>query len=120
MKKLDRVTETVTENDKNYKGFNFFDKVDEKILLTVADGKFTLKGITNKALRSSLPDKKPWQISKILKRLRLHGLIKKVGKTYKYYLTGLGKQAIVAGLSFRNMSLVPALCVPLTSSQMPS
>ena len=111
LKKLDRVTETVTDNDKNYRGFNFFDKDDERILLTVADGKFTLKGITNKALRSSWPDKKPWQISRILKRLRLHGLIKRVGNTYKYYLTSLGKQVIVAGLCFRNMSLVPALCV---------
>jgi hypothetical protein len=110
LKKLDRVTETVTENDKSYKGFNFFSKDDEKILLAVADGKFTLKGITNKALRELLPQKKPWQISSILKRLRLHGLIKKVGNTYKYYLTRLGKQVIVAGLSFKNMSLVPALC----------
>jgi hypothetical protein len=109
LKKLDRVTETVTENDKNYKGFNFFDKADERILLAVADGKFNLKGITNKALRSLLPEKKPWQISAILKRLRLHGLIKKVGNSYKYYLTRLGKQAIVAGLSFKNMSLIPEL-----------
>jgi DNA-binding HxlR family transcriptional regulator len=60
-------------------------------------------------LRSSLPGKKSWQISRILKRLRLHGLIKKVGNTYKYYLTSLGKQVIVAGLSFKNMSLIPAL-----------
>jgi hypothetical protein len=111
LKKLDRVTETVTDNDKNYKGFNFFSKGDEKILLAVADGKFTLKGITNKSLRWMLPDKKPWQISSILKRLRVHGLIKKVGKTYKYYLTSLGKQVIVAGMSFKNMSLVPSLCV---------
>jgi hypothetical protein len=111
LKKLDRVTETVTENDKNYKGFNFFCKDDEKILLAVADGKFTLKGITNKALRKSLPTKTSWQISRILKRLRLHGLIKKVGNTYKYYLTRLGKQVIVSGLSFKNMSLIPALSV---------
>jgi hypothetical protein len=109
LKKLERVTETVTEKDQNYKGFNFFSKEDEKILLAVADGKFTLKGITNKALRGMLPDKKSWQISRILKRLRLHGLIKKVGNTYKYYLTRLGKQAIVAGLSFKNMSLIPEL-----------
>ena len=111
LKKLDRVTETVTENDKKYKGFNFFSKDDETILLAVADGKFTLKGITNKELRRFLPEKQPWQITRILKRLRLHGLIKKVGNSYKYYLTRLGKQAIVAGLSFKNMSLVPALCV---------
>lgn len=109
LKKLDRVTATVTENDKNYKGFNFFSKEDERILLAVADGKFTLKGITNKVLRRMLPDKKPWQISGILKRLRLHGLIKKVGSTYKYYLTNLGKQVIAAGLCFKNMSLIPAL-----------
>jgi hypothetical protein len=110
LKKLDRITETVTENDKNYKGFNFFCKDDEKILLAIADGKFTLKGITNKELRSFLPGKKSWQISRILKRLRLHGLIKKVGKSYRYYLTRLGKQVIVAGLNFKNMSLIPALC----------
>jgi hypothetical protein len=109
LKKLGRVTETVVENDKNYKGFNFFSKDDEKILLAVADGKFTLKGITNKALRGLLPGKKAWQASCILKRLRLHGLIKKVGNTYKYYLTSLGKQVIVAGLSFKNISLIPSL-----------
>jgi hypothetical protein len=111
LKKLDRVTETVKENDKNYKGFNFFSRDDEKILLAVADGKFTLKGITNKALRGLLPEKKAWQISSILKRLRLHGLIKKVGNAYRYYLTRLGKQVIVAGLSFKNISLIPALSV---------
>jgi len=84
-------------------------KEDERILLAVADGKFILKGITNRTLRGLLPEYKPWQISRVLKRLHLHGLIKKVGNTYKYYLTRLGKQVIVAGLSFKNMSLVPAL-----------
>jgi hypothetical protein len=32
------------------------------------------------------------QLSRILKSLRIHGLIKKVNKTYKYYLIALGKQ----------------------------
>ena len=110
LKKLGRVTETVRENKQNYKGFNFFSTDDQKILIAVADGKFTLKGITNKTLRSMLPEKKPWQLSRILKRLRLHGLIKKIGHAYKYYLTRLGKQVIVAGLSFKNIALIPALC----------
>jgi hypothetical protein len=109
LKKLDKVTEPVKENNRNYKGFNFFNKDDERILLAVADGKFTLKGLTNKELRILLPDKSPGQLSRILKRLRLHGLIKKVGKTYKYYTTSLGKIVIAAGLSFKNMVLVPAL-----------
>jgi hypothetical protein len=109
LKKLDKVVEPVICNNRNYKGFNFFSKDDEKILVAVADGDFTLKGITNKGLRSILVDKTPGQLSRILKRLRLHGLIKKVGKTYKYYMTALGRQIIVAGLQHKNMSLIPCL-----------
>jgi hypothetical protein len=109
LKKLDKVTQPVKENNRNYRGFNFFSKEDERILLAIADGKFTLKGLTNKELRKLLPDKSPEQLSRILKRLLLHGLIKKIGKTYKYYTTAFGKLVISAGLSFKNMSLVHAL-----------
>jgi len=109
LKKLDKVVEPVKVNNRNYKGFNFFSKEDEKILIAISDGKFTLKGITNKELRTMIPEKKPGQLSRILKRLRLHGLIKKVGKTYKYYLSALGRQVILAGLIFKNMSLISAL-----------
>jgi hypothetical protein len=28
----------------------------------------------------------------------LRGLVKKVGRTYKYYLTDMGKQVVAAGL----------------------
>jgi hypothetical protein len=44
-----------------------------------------------------------------LKRLRLHGLIKKVGKTYKYYLTALGKQVISLGLKLKQLHIIPQL-----------
>jgi hypothetical protein len=44
-----------------------------------------------------------------MKRLRLHGLIKKVGHTYKYYLTALGKQVIALGLKLKELSIIPAL-----------
>ena len=47
------------------------------------------------------------QISRLLKRLRLHGIIKKVGKTYKYYLTELGRHVAVAGLTLKNLFLIP-------------
>jgi DNA-binding HxlR family transcriptional regulator len=48
-------------------------------------------------------------VSRALKRLRVHGLIKKVGGTYKYYLTKLGKKAIVTGLYLKEMFIVPQL-----------
>jgi hypothetical protein len=36
-------------------------------------------------------------------------MIKKVGGTYKYYLTKLGKKAITAGFYLRKMFIVPQL-----------
>jgi len=45
----------------------------------------------------------------MLKRLRVHGLIRKVGRTYKYYLTDLGRTAITTGLKLKNRVLIPQL-----------
>ena len=56
-----------------------------------------------------LRDKTSGQIGRILKRLRLHGLIKKVGKTYKYYLTELGRRAVLIGLKLKEHLIVPGL-----------
>jgi len=52
-----------------------------------------------------LPDKSTAAISRIIKRLRTHGLIRKVKNSYRYYLTALGKSEIVAGLKVKNMLL---------------
>jgi hypothetical protein len=44
-----------------------------------------------------------------MKRLRNHGLIKKIGRTYKYYVTGLGKQVTALGLKLKNLYVIPEL-----------
>jgi DNA-binding HxlR family transcriptional regulator len=44
-----------------------------------------------------------------LKRLRTHGLIKKVAYTYKYYLTKLGRCALVTALVIREYFVQPTL-----------
>jgi hypothetical protein len=109
VKNLDKLTGYVKEKERTYKGFNIFNEEDERILLAVGDGKFNLKGVSNKLLRQQMPEKSPGQISRTLKRLRVHGLIKKIGKTYLYYLTEFGKQVIVTCLKLKNMFLVPEL-----------
>jgi hypothetical protein len=109
VKKLDKLTGAVKEKGRTYKGFNVFDEEDERILLAAGDGNFNLKGISNKALRQQMPEKSSGQISRTLKRLCLHGLIKKIGKSYLYYLTEFGKQVIVTCLKLKNMFLVPEL-----------
>ena len=105
---LNKVVEDTKEKKRNYKGFNFFGQADRNILLAVADGKFVAKGITNKSLRGVL-GKTANQVTRILSRLRIHGLIKKVGKSYAYHLTKLGRDVIVAGFKFIHTSLIPSL-----------
>jgi hypothetical protein len=45
------------------------------------------------------------------KRLRVHGLIKKVGKRYKYYLTEFGRQVVVMALKLRETVIIPELAL---------
>src|SRR6266566_2449673 len=69
-------------------------------------GEFNLRGLQNKSLRVHLGKKTSGQVSRLLKRLRLHGLLKKVGHTYRYYLTLLGKHTIATGLKLKNLVLI--------------
>jgi hypothetical protein len=109
MKKLNTVTQTVTSAERNYKGFNFFAEADQKLLTVIARGEFNISGFRNQSLQPFLSGQNPNQISRILKRLRLHGLIKKVGSTYKYYLTSLGKLVITLGLRLKELFIIPSL-----------
>ncbi len=107
--KLRRVSKTIHENDRTYPGFNFFDDDDQTLFEALARGEFNISGLQNRTLRPHLADKSSGQVSRLLKRLRLHGLIKKVGRTYKYYLTAFGKEIIAAGLKLKELFLLPQL-----------
>jgi DNA-binding HxlR family transcriptional regulator len=68
-----------------------------------------IQGVSNKLLRYHLPNKNSGQITRLLKRLRIHGLLKRVGKRYRYYLTDFGRQVAALALKLREMVVVPAL-----------
>jgi predicted transcriptional regulator len=108
-KKLMKVASSVTENNRNHKGFNFFDEKDLHVLLTLLRGEFNISGFRNKDLKKFLKLTAS-QISRLIKRLRTHGLIKKVGKSYKYYLTVLGKETIIMAQKLKEIVMIPAYC----------
>ena len=108
VKNLNKVTRNVEVDSRNYKGLNFFNSEDLDLLHALAKGEYNIYGLRNHFIRQHLP----WssgKVSRILKRLRVHGLIKKVGGTYKYYLTKLGKQVIATGLYLKEMLIIPQL-----------
>ena len=90
-KNLDKISRPSRENDRSYRGFNLFHGDDLSLFVAILRGEFNISGFTNKMLRKLIKNKNGSQMSRILKRLRNHGLIKKVGRTYKYYLTNLGR-----------------------------
>ena len=109
--KLDKLSQPVQNEGRSYPGFNFFDTGDEALFRAIARGEFNVSGMQNKTLRRFLLEKNSGQVSRLLKRLRVHGLIKKVGRTYKYYLTQFGKTVITTGLKLRELVIIPQLAL---------
>lgn len=107
IRKLNRVSQPVREQERSYRGFNFFDQDDQLLFEVIARGEFNISGIRNKPLRALLPGFTSGQISRLLKRLRKHGLIKKASRCYKYYLTPLGRQTVALGLKLKNLFIIP-------------
>jgi len=106
---LHRLAETKTEDQHRHKGFNLFSEEDTCLFRTLLQGEFFISGFTNQQLRTYLSDRSASQVTRLLKRLRVHGVIKKVGKHYKYYLTDFGRQAAAMALKLREMVVIPTL-----------
>jgi len=113
VQKLHKLAETLIENQHRHKGFNLFSEEDTCLFRTLLQGEFLISGFTNQQLRSQyLTHKSASQVTRLLKRLRVHGLIKKVGKRYKYYLTDFGHETASMALKLREMVVIPTLAYP--------
>ena len=106
LEKLDRVTRPVSENKRTYRGFNFFDDQDREVLESIGQGEFCISGMQNKTLRKLLPGRSTQQVSRVIKRLRTHGLVKKTASSYKYYLTPLGREVVASGLHLKQFVIL--------------
>lgn len=84
---------------------------DAALLAAVHDGAFLLNGFRNRDLRQRLygaasadPTKQRRQSAQVTRQIRLlraHGLVKKVPKTHRYQVTAKGRTAITALLAAR-------------------
>lgn len=110
IKLLHQISKTVIENGRSYKGLNFFNEEDDLILKTIDRGEYNISGFQNKNVRDHIPSKSSSQVSRILERLRSHGLIKRIRNTYKYYITKLGRIVVATGLKLRELFIIPQLC----------
>ena len=95
------------QNGKKVTGFNVWSPEVVRIMETVCDGRFIIQGFRNKDIREKiLPDvkdlkKRSSKTSRILKKLRQHGLIKKVQRSRRYHVTSKGRRIMGALIELR-------------------
>ena len=109
-KVIEKLANPAREKGRSFRGFNLFSGIDLQLFLIMTKGEWTISGFRAANLRQEL-GMKPGRISYLIKRMRVHGLIKKVGRQYKYYLTKMGCRIITAALVIRQklfaMQVVP-------------
>ncbi len=94
---------------RSFRGFNLFLDPDYRLFLALARGEWAISGLRAGDLRAHLKGLTPGRASYLLKRLRTHGLIKKIANRYKYYLTKLGQRVLVTALVIREYFVQPTL-----------
>ena len=108
IKKVNKISRSVRGAGRSYRGFNLFSAEDEAVFRAIAQGSVQGFGIRNSGLRATL-GKTSGQVSRILKRLRNHGLIKKVANVYKYHLTSFGRHVVATSLKLKELFVIPVL-----------
>ena len=108
-KAVDRIARPARDKKRSWRGFNLLMDKDYQLFLTLARGEWCISGFRARDLRARIASLTPSRTSSLLKRLRNHGLIKKVGRTHKYYLTKLGRSVIMTDLNIRETIVLPGL-----------
>ena len=96
----------VAQRGRRVRGLNLLGAEDARLLAAVGDGRFLLSGFRNKDLQAMLfaapagaavvARRRSGQVTRKLRLLRAHGLIRKVQGTHRYLVTDKGRQVITA------------------------
>jgi hypothetical protein len=106
---LERLTRPREVDGKTVKGLNFFDPGENALLKALQDPRVNIKGIRRGDLLPDLGMLSPGRLSRQLRRLRQLGVIKRVSRSYRYYLTKAGRAAVAAAGYLTEIMIVPVM-----------
>jgi hypothetical protein len=109
VRQVERLAEPRRQDERSYRGFNLFSADDLALFTALARGEWQISGLRNRSLRRVLPQYTGPQLSRLLKRLHVHGLIRKIGHSYKYYLTPAGQRVVLTALKLRALVVIPTM-----------
>ncbi len=88
---------------------------DKELLRAVGRGDFQIQGLRNRDLQASLYDapaataieqrRRSAAVSRMLRMLRAHGIIRKISRTHRYVVTKAGLEIIIAVLTTARSSV---------------
>lgn len=110
-----RLCRPVRYQGRRVRAINPYASGDAALLTAISRGEFTLNGLRNRDIRALLFPKpvrddveqkrQAAAISRKLRLLRAHGLIRKVPRTHRYHLTNAGRTAVTALITARNANI---------------
>jgi hypothetical protein len=104
------VCRPIRKNGRRYRALNPWSAPDAALLEVIARGEWMVSGFRNRDIRGALypggaevPElrRQSGRVTRALARLRAHGIIKKIGGSYRYQLTASGRQIVTALLAAR-------------------
>jgi hypothetical protein len=112
---LDPVSQRVTHDGRPYRALHPISPQDAPLLRLVVRGEFLLHGFSNRDLRTALIAdadldavrlrQLSTRVTRHLRLLRAHGLIKKVPRTHVYRITNKGSAVMTTAIKFRDMDV---------------
>ena len=108
------ICQPVRKAGRTYRALNPWSEKDARILEVVSRGEFTLNGFRNRDVRARLyssqtsPQEQKRRAAAVTRKLRLlraHGLIRKVSGTHRYVVTERGRQIMTALLTARQANM---------------
>ena len=93
---IENLSSSIIVNDKKYTGFNILNPNITKLISIISNAKYIVNGFSNKLIREEyfgkdITKKDIGRLTRLLRKLRAHGFIKKVTRKNKYYLTSKGR-----------------------------
>lgn len=94
---IKEISTSIIVDDRKYTGFNILNSDTLILLSIISSGDYLINGFSNKQIRSRYFDieitkKEINKMTRLLAKLRAHGIIKKVARKNKYYLTTKGRK----------------------------
>lgn len=113
LEEIDTVCSGKKVNGNNVTGFNVWSPETIRIMETICDGRYFISGFRNKDIRNVIfpnikdPQKLGSKTSRMLKKLRQHGLIKKIPRSRRYTVTSKGRRIMGALIEIRRREYPP-------------